>query len=101
MLIMNSLSKLRKVVTPIAVKHRVIHLYLFRSRARGDKSHNGNYDFCVAVPVDCNLMNLGSLMCHLADVLGAKVDLICENNLPHRLSLMEEMLHDRKTFFDI
>jgi len=45
-------------------------------------------------------MNLGSLMYHLEDALGAKVDLVCEDSLPRRPSLMEEVLHDRRILFE-
>jgi Predicted nucleotidyltransferases len=93
-------NELCEVVAPIAAKHRVIRLYLFGSRARGDNDRNSDYDFCVAVPTDCSLMDLGSLMYHLEDALGTKVDLVCEDSLPRRPSLMEEVLHDRRILFE-
>jgi len=88
------------IVAPIALKHNVIRIYLFGSRAREDGGDDGDFDFCVDVPEGCTLMDLGSLMYHLEDALGAEVDLICESTLSDRPSFMEEVLHDRRIVFE-
>ncbi|MDR1405358.1 MAG: nucleotidyltransferase domain-containing protein [Candidatus Methanoplasma sp.] len=88
------------IVTPIVSKHRVIRMYLFGSRARGDNRDDSDFDFCIVVPEDCDLMDIGSLLNHLRDALGTEVDLVCENSLQRRLSLVEEVMHDRRIVFE-
>jgi predicted nucleotidyltransferase len=44
-------------------------------------------------------MDIGGLMGDLEDAVGAKVDLLCEDNMHKKPRLMEEVLRDRKLVF--
>ncbi|MDR0334298.1 MAG: type II toxin-antitoxin system RelB/DinJ family antitoxin [Methanomassiliicoccaceae archaeon] len=87
------------LVAPIARKHGVNRMYLFGSRARGDNREDSDFDFCIDVPKSFSLMDIGGLMGELEDAVGAKVDLLCENDMHKKPRLMEEVLRDRKLVF--
>ena len=93
-------EELCKIVAPIAAKHRMIKVYLFGSRARGDNRKDSDFDFCVLPPENCGFMELGALLYELKDALGANVDLVSEGGLSRKPSVMEEVLHDRKIIFE-
>ncbi|MDR1691060.1 MAG: nucleotidyltransferase domain-containing protein [Candidatus Methanoplasma sp.] len=89
-----------RIVAPIAKKHGVLSMYLFGSRARGEEDCESDFDFCVAVPDEYTLMDLGSLLNDLEIALEKNVDIVCEDDLPRRPSFMEEVMHDRRAVFE-
>jgi addiction module RelB/DinJ family antitoxin len=92
-------KELRDTVAPIAAKHGVNRMYLFGSRARGDDTQNSDFDFCIDVPKNFDLMDMGGLLYDLKDALKANVDLVCEDEMHKRPNLREEILRDRKIIF--
>ncbi|MDR2698762.1 MAG: nucleotidyltransferase domain-containing protein [Candidatus Methanoplasma sp.] len=95
-----SIEELHEVVAPIAVEHGVLRIYLFGSRARGDNDKNSDYDFCIDVPKEYDLFDLGGILYDLQEALCIKVDLVCEDEIYTKPSLMEEILRDRKILFE-
>jgi predicted nucleotidyltransferase len=96
----DALRKLRDIVVPIAEKHGVIRVYLFGSRARGDGTDDSDFDFCITVPEQFDLMDIGGFLYDLKDALGAEVDIVCEDDAQKKPSLMEEIVRDRKILFE-
>ena len=94
-----SFEELRKIVAPIAMKHGMIRVCLFGSRARGDNTIDSDYDFCILAPKGYGLIKIGSFLCDLNDALGEKVDIISEEGIRNE-SFREEMLRDRKVVFE-
>ena len=95
-----SFRELCEIVTPIATKHGVIRMYLFGSRAREDNTENSDYDFCLDVPKEYDLIDIGSILSDLEDALGTEVDIICEDNLKKDSYISEEILRDRRIIFE-
>ncbi|MDR1690798.1 MAG: nucleotidyltransferase domain-containing protein [Candidatus Methanoplasma sp.] len=92
-------EELCDIVVPIAVKHGMIRVYLFGSRARGDYNDNSDFDFCILAPKGYGLFKIGSFRCDLEDALGTEVDIISEEGI-HNESLKEELLRDRRIIFE-
>ena len=65
-----------------------------------DHCKDSDFDFCVVVPEDCDLVKLGLFLYDLRDALGAEVDIVCEEGVKKRPYFMEEMLRDRKVVFE-
>lgn len=93
-------EELCEVVAPIAIKHGIDRIYLFGSRARGDNQTDSDYDFCLAVPAEYDLFDLGRIMYDLQEALGTRVDLVCEDNVDGNSYLAEEILRDRRIVFE-
>ncbi len=94
-------EELCEVVAPIAIKHGINRIYLFGSRARGDNQINSDYDFCLAVPADYDLFDLGSILSDLEEALGTKVDIVCEDNLKEESYITQEIYRDRRIIFEV
>jgi len=95
-----SLEELKKIVAPIAIEHGIIRLYLFGSRARGDNHAGSDYDFCIEIPEEYDLFDIGGIMYDLEEAIGPEIDLVCEDSAMKKPSLMEEILRDRKILFE-
>lgn len=93
-------EELSDIITPIAVKHGIIRMYLFGSRARGDNSADSDFDFCLVVPKEYDLIDLGSILNDLKVALGTDVDIVCEDNLKESSYITEEILRDRRIVFE-
>lgn len=88
------------IVRPIAKEHGIIRMYLFGSRARGDYDGNSDYDFCIVVPEEYDLFDLGGILYALRDALGSEVDIVCEDDVRKKSYLEEEILRDRRIVFE-
>ena len=95
-----SIEELCGIVAPIASGHGIIRVYLFGSRARGDHHKGSDFDFCIAVPKEYDLMDIGGFLYDLQEALGTEVNLVCEDNAAKKPSLMEEIMRDRKIIFE-
>ena len=95
-----SIETLREIVAPIAIEHGIIRVYLFGSRARGDNHIDSDYDFCIVIPEDYDLIDIGGIMYDLQEAIGSEIDLVCEDSAVKKPSLMEEILRDRKILFE-
>jgi len=87
-----TLEELCEVIAPIAVKHGIIKVYLFGSKAWGDNSKESDYDFCIVVPSEYDLFDLGAILYDLQEALDAKVDIVCEDNLKEESYIAKEVL---------
>ena len=94
-------EELREIVVPIAIKHGILRVYLFGSRARGDNGKDSDYDFCILAPKGYGLFKIGSFLCDLEDALGAEVDIVSEEGISRNEVFMEEMLRDRRIVFEV
>ncbi|MDR0309800.1 MAG: nucleotidyltransferase domain-containing protein [Candidatus Methanoplasma sp.] len=92
-------EELCKIVAPIAIKHGIIRIYLFGSRARGDCRNDSDFDFCILALRGYGLIRIGSFLCDLEDALGSEVNVISEEGVWSE-SLREEFLRDRKIVFE-
>lgn len=95
-----SFEDLRKIVAPIATEHGIIRAYLFGSRARGDNDKGSDFDFCIVIPEEYDLFDIGSFYHDLREAVGSDIDLVWEDNAVKNPSLMEEIMRDRKIIFD-
>jgi predicted nucleotidyltransferase len=95
-----SLKELREIVAPIAIDHGIICVYLFGSRARGDNHKDSDFDFCIVIPKEYDLFDIGSFQYDLKEALGTDVNLVWEDNVVKKPLLMEEILRDRKIVFE-
>jgi predicted nucleotidyltransferase len=95
-----SFEELQDTVAPITIEHGIIRVYLFGSRARGDNDENSDFDFCIVVPEEYDLFDIGGCLYDLQEALGTEVSLVCEDNAMKKPSLMEEILRDRIILFD-
>ncbi|MCL2149271.1 MAG: nucleotidyltransferase domain-containing protein [Methanomassiliicoccaceae archaeon] len=93
-------ERLREVVAPIAAEHGITRVCLFGSRARGDYHEGSDYDFCIAVPDDYDLFDIGGFLYDLKEAVGGNVHIVCEDSALKRPSLMEEILRDGKIVFE-
>ncbi|MDR1690928.1 MAG: nucleotidyltransferase domain-containing protein [Candidatus Methanoplasma sp.] len=95
-----SLDELGEIVTHIAIEHGIIRVYLFGSRAREDNNKDSDFDFCIVVPEEYDLMDIGSFFYDIKEALGTEIDMVCEDDIMKKPSFMEEILRDRKILFE-
>jgi predicted nucleotidyltransferase len=95
-----SFEELCDIVAPIAKEHGIIRVYLFGSRARGDNSKDSDYDFCIVVPKEFDLMDIGGFYYDLREAIGTDISMVCEDEIQKRPSFMEEVLRDRQIIFE-
>lgn len=93
-----SFEELCDVVKPIAKEYRMLRVYLFGSRARGDNRSDSDYDFCVVTSDDCDLFELSGFFADLKNALGAEIDLVCQETLQDDFS--KEVLRDRVLVYE-
>lgn len=76
-----ALSELREVVLPITRAHRIRHVRVFGSYARGDQRRRSDLDLFVRMPPGSSLFALGRLQVELEEALERKVDLIPDDSI--------------------
>ena len=74
----NSIDEIRRIMTPIAEKHKIPAVYLFGSYARGEATEESDLDFLVDTTGTglTSLLSLGALYCDLEEVFQKSIDLI-------------------------
>lgn len=88
-----------EIVAPIAIKHGMLRVYLFGSRARGNHNKDSDFDFCILAPKEYGLFKIGSFRCDLEDALGKSVDIVSEEGT-NRPYFTEELLRDRRLVYE-
>lgn len=78
-----SIDEIRRIVTPIAVKHGLSRVFLFGSYARGSANGASDIDFCVDAANLKGMFALGGLYADLADAFDKNIDLITEHSLDY------------------
>lgn len=76
-----SINDLRQIISPIAKKYGLEHVYLFGSVARGDYSASSDIDIRVDKGKLRGLFALGGLHSDLTAALGVKVDILTTGSL--------------------
>jgi predicted nucleotidyltransferase len=75
------LNEKREEILRLAARHGAHNLRVFGSAARGEAGPDSDVDFLVELDPDRSLLDLGSLLMDLQDLLGRKVDLVTEKAL--------------------
>ena len=89
------------IVAPIAREHGVKRVCLFGSRARGDSNKGSDFDFCIDVPKEATLMDVGGFYYDIKEALGTDdIDMVCEDEIEDRPHFLEEVLRDRRVVFE-
>ena len=73
---MTDISTIKSMVTPIAQRHGVKRVYLFRSRARGDNRLDSDYDFLSTKGNVTTLWRMASLWEGMEETFQDSVDVI-------------------------
>ena len=90
-------DELKHIVTPIAKFHRLGHVYLFGSYARGDATATSDIDLCIDASSLHGLFSLGGLYADLEGALQKDLDLLTENSLARNKdkSFVENLRRDQ------
>lgn len=70
------LKEKREEILRIAAKHGAKNIRVFGSVAKGEAGPESDIDFLVDMDPSSSLMDLGSLLMDLQDLLGRKVDIV-------------------------
>jgi predicted nucleotidyltransferase len=76
-----TIEKIREIVSPIARRFGVDHLWLFGSYARGDFTPDSDLDFRLDKGAIRGYFQLGGFHNALVDALGMKIDLVETDSL--------------------
>lgn len=71
-----NIEDLKNKILPVVKKHKLVSVYLFGSRARGDAQKDSDYDFYIDAPYIEDMLDFGELFTDMKDVLQAKVDIV-------------------------
>ncbi|HWQ67047.1 MAG TPA: nucleotidyltransferase family protein [Methanospirillum sp.] len=82
----------RKEILAIASRYGAYNIRLCGSVARGDDTPMSDIDLLVDMEQGKSLLDLGSLLMDLQDLLGCKVDILTEKGLKNRIR--ERVLKD-------
>lgn len=82
---LESLRRSAPDIKAAAARRGASNIRIFGSVARGDADSTSDIDFLVDLAPDRSLFDLGSLLMDLADLLGAKVDVVTEASLKPRV----------------
>ncbi len=79
-----SIEELSRIVGPIAARHKIVHVWLFGSHARGNHGPDSDYDFCILIPYGTSISDVGAFIEETGDALGADVDIAYEDYVSDR-----------------
>ena len=71
----------RETILSLAARHGARNVRVFGSAARGDAGPDSDVDFLVDLDADRSLLDLGSLLMDLRELLGRDVDVVTEPSL--------------------
>lgn len=71
-----TVDEIAEIVGPIAMRHNVISVYLFGSRATGRYDPNSDYDFILETTDDFSFSDYCGFIDELSNVLGRSVDIV-------------------------
>lgn len=75
----------RGEILEIARRHGAVNVRVFGSVARGEADEASDIDFLVDLAPDRSLLDLGSLLYELHQMLGVEVDVVTEDGLRSRI----------------
>jgi hypothetical protein len=71
----------REAILSLAARNGARNVRIFGSAARGDAGPDSDVDFLVDLDADRSLLDLGSLLMDLRELLGRDVDVVTEPSL--------------------
>lgn len=96
-----SVNEIKKIVVPIAKKHKINSIRLFGSYARGEARPDSDLDFVIDAGETRSLFQLGGLQTDLADAFHKKIDLLTDDSLKpdfkHSIQADEVIIYDRQS----
>lgn len=104
-----TIEALKKIIEPIAKKHKIPAIYLFGSYARGVATEESDIDLLVDTTGTSltSLLALGALYCDLEETLKKPIDLITVSSLQQRTQMPSEqdfreaVLNERVKLYDV
>ena len=104
-----TIEALKKIIEPIAKKHKIPAIYLFGSYARGVATEESDIDLLVDTTGTSltSLLALGALYCDLEETLKKPIDLITVSSLQQRAQMPSEqecreaVLNERVNLYDV
>ena len=90
------LQEKRNEILEIDARHGAHNVRVFGSVARGDADPDSDIDFLVNIESGRSLLDLGSLLMDLQDLLGRKVDVVTETGL--RARIRQRILSEARPF---
>lgn len=96
-------ERIKKIITPVAIKHGVDKISLFGSRARGNYNEDSDYDFIISGGKIRTLWMFSSFIGDLEEALNGEVDIVTEDsaksggetNLKQYIEKDEVLLYER------
>jgi predicted nucleotidyltransferase len=79
------LNERRDAVKATFGRYPVANPRVFGSVARGEDTDESDVDFLVDALPGCSLFDLGGLYSELDDMLGLRIDLVLQTELPRRI----------------
>ena len=76
-----TINEIRDIVTPIAKKYRLTHVYLFGSYARGEATEKSDVDLRVGAENVRGFFAMGGLYADLEEALNKSLDLVATEAL--------------------
>ena len=104
-----TIEALKKIIEPIAKKHKIPAIYLFGSYARSVATEESDIDLLVDTTGTSltSLLALGALYCDLEETLKKPIDLITVSSLQQRAQMPSEqdfreaVLNERVKLYDV
>ena len=98
-----SIEDIRRIVTPIAIRHKLDRVFLFGSYARGTATDNSDIDLCVDASGLKGMFALGGLYADLAESLNKKLDLVTMKSLQYNTdaAFLENVRRDGVLIYEL
>ena len=74
-------EKLCQIIEAVVAHQRIVRVYLYGSRARGNNTEGSDYNFCILTTDDYGLFEIGGFYADLRDALGTDIDILYEEYL--------------------
>ncbi len=81
-----TIEEIKKIVTPIARKHRITRMYLFGSYARGEADADSDIDIRIDAANLRTLFEMGDLYADLEEALNKSLDLVTTESLRENIN---------------
>lgn len=96
-----SLSKLKKIVSKIALKYGVSAVWIFGSYARNEAKEHSDVDLLIEKGSLKTMPQLIRIQQELEKYLGIKVDVITTESIKHDYFFLKELEQDAFSLYDI
>lgn len=96
-----SLSKLKKIISKIALKHGVSAVWLFGSYARNEAKEHSDVDLLIEKGNVKTMIQLISFQQDLEKHLGIKVDVVTTESIKYDYFILKELERDAFSLYDV